>query len=110
MDKSTIPDLSGIHPWISFYFKDNDELVQLTTTNSDDIVVILLVIDLDDLGGQRASFLAILLRAALLVNETVPLVSCLHQFLTLLYGPEEEWGGGLSVSLGHTRRRPTEGP
>lgn len=64
-------------------------MVRLTTANSDDIIVVLLVVDLDDLRGQRASFLPILLRAALLVNEAVFLVSCLHQFLTLLYGPEE---------------------
>lgn len=97
---------ASIHGFM-FHSVDNDELVQLTTTNSDDIIIIvILVIYLDDLGGQRASFLPIFLRAALLVNETIPLVSCLHQFLTLLYGPEEECGVGLLVNLGNTQHRP----
>lgn len=67
------------------------KVVWLTTANSDDIIIVIIVY-LNDLRGQQASSASFILRAALTVNKTIPVVCCLHQFLTLEYGPEEEWG------------------
>lgn len=61
----------------------------LTAANGNDVVIVVVVINLDDLGRQLATTHAFILRAALAINQTVPLVSLLHQFLTLLYGPDE---------------------
>lgn len=71
--------------------------MQLTTADGNDVVVVV-VIYLDDLRGQLAAAHAFVLGAALAINQTVPLVGLLHQFLTLLYGPggeqadPMEWG------------------
>lgn len=61
---------------------------QLTTADGNDVVVVV-VIYLNDLRGQLAAAHALVLGAALAINQTIPLVSLLHQLLTLQYGPED---------------------
>lgn len=68
-----------------------DADMQLTAANGNNIVVVVVVIYLDDLRRQLAAA-AFILRAALTINQTVPLVRLLHKFLTLLYGPDGERG------------------
>lgn len=64
--------------------------MQLTAANGDDVVIVVVVIYLDDLRRQLAAAHAFILRAALPIDQTIPLVGLLHQFLTLLYGPEKQ--------------------
>lgn len=67
-----------------------DADTQLTAANGDNIVIVVVVIYLNDLRRQLAAAHAFILRAALPINQTVPLVCFLDQFLTLLYGPDGE--------------------
>lgn len=80
-----------------------DADMQLTAANGNDIVVVIVVIYLNDLRRQLSAAPAFILRAALAINQTVPLVRLLYQFLTLLYGPDGEQAS--HIKWGNTQSR-----
>lgn len=57
---------------------------QLTTTNSDDIIVVV-IINLNHFSGSSISSAFFILRAALPVDQSILLINCPHQHLTLEY-------------------------